>query len=80
MFGARPPVPNGARQHVFCTPLLQAAEANVVQSPANMAAVGTLAWLTPGFSCRTLYWKPPKKNNLSLRMGPPMVPPNWLRL
>src|SRR5438105_1142235 len=75
LLAANPFVPNGAAS-VLAEPPLQAAEANAVQSPAIIASVGTLAILLPGFSCAILSWKPPKRNNLFLMIGPPRVPPN----
>jgi hypothetical protein len=36
------------------------------------------AWL--GLDRMMFPWYPRKKNNLSRFMGPPKVPPNWLRL
>src|SRR5262245_26540455 len=70
---------NGAR-NAICRPTLQAGEVKAVQSPVKIAAVGTNARFSGG-SCRMVVpWYPPKKNSLFLVIGPPIVPPNWLRL
>src|SRR5205809_878011 len=68
----------GARS-VIGRPLLQDGDANAVKSPASIAAVGTNAMLSVGVWWVTVPWYAPKKNSLSLAMGPPTVPPNWFR-
>src|SRR5438876_6611688 len=70
---------NGALS-VICRPALQAGEVIAVKSPATVAAVGTKAMLFAGSWRRVVPWYPPKKNNLFFMIGPPKVPPNWLRL
>src|SRR5205085_9516895 len=65
--------------NVIWRPPLQAGEANAVKSPAIIAGVGTYAGEPTGFWRNVKPWYPVKKKALSCRMGPPMVPPNWLR-
>ena len=64
---------------VICRPPLQAGEATVVKSPASIAGVGTRAMLAAGCWRTVVPWKAPKKNSLFCTIGPPSVPPNWLR-
>ena len=66
---------NGARRAIW-RPVLQAGEANAVKSPDSIAAVGTKVVLSVGSWRIVVPWYPPKKNNLSLIRGPPIVPPN----
>jgi hypothetical protein len=67
---------NGARIATW-RPLLHAGEAAVVKSPAIIAAVGTNARLSFDIWRERVRWYAPKKNSLSLTIGPPRVPPNW---
>src|SRR6266700_3046647 len=65
---------------VMARPTLQAAEAKDVKSPCSIAGVGINAVSTAGSWRSVVPWYPVKKNNLSFIIGPPIVPPNWLRL
>ena len=47
-----------------------------VKSPANSAVVGTVC-RDQGAGLQLFTFEPKKKNVLSFRMGPPIVPPNW---
>src|SRR5512138_3617680 len=69
---------NGAPS-VTDRPWLQAADANAVKSPVNIGAVGTKAVWSSGFCLVVVACRPAKKNTLSRTIGPPIVPPNWLR-
>ena len=69
---------NGAF-NVICRPTLHKGEAKAVKSPASIAAVGMYDCLLAG-SCRVIVpWKPAKKKSLFFAIGPPNVPPYWLR-
>src|SRR5580704_18792829 len=57
--------------------LLHAASAE--KSPVTVAGVGIKAVFCAGSERKSVRWYPPKKNSLSLRTGPPTVPPYWLR-
>ena len=47
-----------------------------VKLPCFISGVGTMLWIV--VDRRLLKrWKSPKKNVLSLIIGPPNVPPNW---
>src|SRR5579872_2031394 len=50
-----------------------------VKSPASIAAVGAKLVLVGGLLFSIRPWYPSKKNRRSLTIGPPSVPPNWLR-
>src|ERR1043166_8323413 len=50
------------------------------KSPVRSAAVGTKAVLVYVMLRRIVRCHEPKKKSLSFLMGPPSVPPNWLRL
>ena len=50
-----------------------------VKSPFSIAWVGTKLTVSAGLLFSFLPWYPAKKNSLSLTIGPPSVPPNWLR-
>src|SRR5262245_1524377 len=58
----------------------QPAESIMLKSPLSAAAVGNRASDCGGAWRLRVPWYPPKKNNFSLRIGPPKVPPNWFRL
>src|SRR5438128_12640743 len=51
----------------------------VVQSPATIAGVGIVA--NCGFGVARIFvpWYAPKKKSLFFTIGPPKVPPYWLR-
>src|SRR5262244_3270983 len=49
------------------------------KSPARWAAVGVTELLVVGATLSRVPWYEKKKKVLSLRIGPPMVPPNWFR-
>ena len=56
------------------------APANVCEkSPARSSAVGTVVVRSLKLRCRSPSYEPMKKV-LSFTIGPPNVPPNWLRL
>src|SRR5215510_13852923 len=78
VFRANPFVPNGPL-NVTSLPLWQAAEANSVKSPASIFAVGTNDRLSVGVERWMVACSPTKKNTLFFTIGPPKVPPNWLR-
>src|SRR5438105_15611195 len=55
----------------------QAADSKVLKSPPVAAAVGTKLSVCGGAVRVRVAWKPENRNSLSLRIGPPTVPPNW---
>src|SRR5262245_2804735 len=61
-------------------PTLQDGPAIVLKSPRSMSEVGTYAVNCPGSDRCSVPWYPAKKNSESFLMGPPITPPNWLRL
>src|SRR5215510_10518015 len=63
----------------MAVPPLQSADAKSLKSPRSIASVGTNAILLWGLWCWFVPWYPPKKNSLSCTIGPPAVPPHWLR-
>ncbi len=69
---------NGARR-VTGRPALHAAEVTPVKSPAIIAAVGTNEMRSGSVRRVIVPWYPPKKKSRSRTIGPPSVPPNWLR-
>src|SRR5579859_4604684 len=71
-------LPENGAPKLICRPL-HVGEANVVQSPPSIWAVGIKARFAAGCCRVSVSWYPPKKNNLFFLMGPPTVPPNWLR-
>src|SRR6266699_360198 len=79
VFFAYPFVPKGPL-NVMLLPLWQAAEAKSVKSPASIFAVGTYDRLTVGVERWIVACSPAKKKTLFGTIGPPNVPPNWLRL
>src|SRR5438093_3205853 len=79
VFLANPFVPKGAL-NVTLLPLWHAGEARSVKSPASILAVGTKDRFTVGVERCTVACSPTKKNSLFRTIGPPNVPPNWLRL
>src|SRR4029453_8783343 len=48
-------------------------------SPWRCSSVGTLETLVPGLPSRRPSYAPKKKSLLAFQIGPPSVPPNWLR-
>src|SRR6266851_4361730 len=51
-----------------------------LKSPVSSAGVGMQEPAALETWLLRVPWKPPKKKNLSVRIFPPRVPPNWLRL
>src|SRR5947209_5645967 len=49
------------------------------KSPWRCSSVGTLETLVPGLPSRRPSYAPKKKSFLAFQIGPPSVPPNWLR-
>src|SRR3990172_8143972 len=76
--GSTRPLTKGALK-VICRPELHAGEAAAVKSPATICAVGTYLMLSLGDERLSVPWWPPKKKSLFCAIGPPNVPPNWLR-
>ena len=64
---------------VSCRPALQAGDVIAVKSPFNIACVGTKLIEVGGLLFSMRPWYPPNRNSLSLTIGAPTVPPNWLR-
>src|SRR5882672_8605729 len=49
------------------------------KSPWRCRSVGTLETFVPGLPSRRPSYAPKKKSFFDFQMGPPSVPPNWLR-
>src|SRR5262245_8880634 len=79
VLGAYPLVPKGALNVTFL-PLWHPEAANSVKSPASIFAVGTKERFCVGVARWMVTCSPTKKKSLFRMIGPPKVPPNWLRL
>src|SRR3989442_147829 len=72
--------PSDAGRLICLCEVLHAGAVIAVKSPARIRGVGTKEVLVVGAVRMSVLCSPAKKKSLFLRIGPPMVPPNWLRL